>query len=197
MQKAWLVPESEVMIGATGFDLQPGQREEHGSSKPSTSTTKTNRSKSPDRGSIGPSVALVNYYERKLGWWNAQTIALHKTACLSRPATFDFATTNRVHSMHNMSQENIMKFTAIIVQRNGSVFHAFQLCRDHRGSLYRVLMRSPYEFNGQVKLSLAMDVCNGLSCLHKNDIVHGFLDAWNCIVDNKWVVKLTNWSQVS
>ena len=41
------------------------------------------------------------------------------------------------------------------------------------------------------RLTFAVDACRGLAFLHSKKILHGRLSSTNCVIDNRWTLKLT------
>ncbi len=47
------------------------------------------------------------------------------------------------------------------------------------------------------RVSFAIDVCRGMAQLHKRGIIHGQLKSTKCLVDSKWIVKITGRDELS
>ncbi|KAM3185689.1 hypothetical protein ACTXT7_005859 [Hymenolepis weldensis] len=63
-----------------------------------------------------------------------------------------------------------------------------------RGSLRSVLATEAINLDWEFKLSLITDLIRGMSHLHKSVIAaHGYLNSETCVVDNRWVLKITNY----
>ena len=41
------------------------------------------------------------------------------------------------------------------------------------------------------RFSFATDIISGLSYLHSHEVVHGSLKMENCLVDDRWAIKLS------
>ncbi|XP_023931697.1 atrial natriuretic peptide receptor 2-like [Lingula anatina] len=64
----------------------------------------------------------------------------------------------------------------------------------NKGSLQDVLENDDIQLNDNFKISLATDICKGLIYLHKSPLrVHGRLKSSHCVVDSRWVCKLTDY----
>ena len=63
-----------------------------------------------------------------------------------------------------------------------------------RGSLFEIIHNREIELDWFFKMSLLIDLINGMSYLHNNTDLqkHGFLTSKNCVVDSKWVLKVTD-----
>ncbi|KAL0992954.1 hypothetical protein UPYG_G00101430 [Umbra pygmaea] len=90
---------------------------------------------------------------------------------------------------------NLTKFYGTVKFEYG-VFGVFELCE--RGSLKYVLndkISYPEEtfMDLEFKISVMYDIAKGMSYLHSSNVmVHGRLKSTNCVVDNRMVVKITD-----
>uniref|UniRef100_A0AAQ6IG08 Guanylate cyclase n=1 Tax=Anabas testudineus TaxID=64144 RepID=A0AAQ6IG08_ANATE len=90
---------------------------------------------------------------------------------------------------------NLTKFYGTVKFEYG-VFGVFELCQ--RGSLRYILNdRISYPddtfMDMEFKISVMYDIAKGMSYLHSSNIaVHGRLKSTNCVVDNRMVVKITD-----
>uniref|UniRef100_A0A8D3BX98 Guanylate cyclase n=1 Tax=Scophthalmus maximus TaxID=52904 RepID=A0A8D3BX98_SCOMX len=90
---------------------------------------------------------------------------------------------------------NLTKFYGTVKFEYG-VFGVFELCQ--RGSLRYILndrISYPDEsfMDMEFKISVMYDIAKGMSYLHSSNIeMHGRLKSTNCVVDNRMVVKITD-----
>ncbi|KAJ7992602.1 hypothetical protein DPEC_G00280390 [Dallia pectoralis] len=90
---------------------------------------------------------------------------------------------------------NLTKFYGTVKLEHG-VFGVFEFCE--RGSLRYVLkdkISYPDEtfMDLEFKISVMYDIAKGMSYLHSSNVeVHGRLKSSNCVVDNRMVVKITD-----
>lgn len=64
-----------------------------------------------------------------------------------------------------------------------------------RGSLYDVLAREDIKLDWAFKLSLLTDLVRGMRYLHNSTVkCHGRLNSRNCIIDSRWVLKITDYA---
>ncbi|KAK3769309.1 hypothetical protein RRG08_011981 [Elysia crispata] len=62
-----------------------------------------------------------------------------------------------------------------------------------KGSLQDVLNNSDIRLEALFQFSIAVDIATGLHYLHNSELgVHGNLRASNCVIDSRWVAKLTD-----
>ncbi|XP_017785431.1 PREDICTED: retinal guanylyl cyclase 2-like isoform X2 [Nicrophorus vespilloides] len=63
-----------------------------------------------------------------------------------------------------------------------------------RGSLQDVLQQDDIKLDWSFRLSLLTDLVRGMKYLHASPIrIHGFLTSRNCVIDARWVLKVTDY----
>lgn len=70
-------------------------------------------------------------------------------------------------------------------------FSAIMMEHCSKGSLLEVLTLDTIQLGWAFRLTFAMDACRGLAYLHLKKIIHGRLSSTNCVIDNRWTLKLT------
>ncbi|KAG7218362.1 hypothetical protein INR49_020436 [Caranx melampygus] len=109
----------------------------------------------------------------------------------------DFNADQRIelNTLMRIDYYNLTKFYGTVKFEYG-VFGVFELCQ--RGSLRYILndrISYPDEtfMDMEFKISVMYDIAKGMSYLHSSNIqVHGRLKSTNCVVDNRMVVKITD-----
>uniref|UniRef100_A0AAQ5ZHR9 Guanylyl cyclase C n=1 Tax=Amphiprion ocellaris TaxID=80972 RepID=A0AAQ5ZHR9_AMPOC len=109
----------------------------------------------------------------------------------------DFSENQRIelNTLLRIDYYNLTKFYGTVKFEYG-VFGVFELCQ--RGSLRYILndrISYPDEtfMDMEFKISVMYDIAKGMSYLHSSNIeVHGRLKSTNCVVDNRMVVKITD-----
>ncbi|CAK6975175.1 guanylyl cyclase C [Scomber scombrus] len=109
----------------------------------------------------------------------------------------DFTEDQRIelNTLMRIDYYNLTKFYGTVKFEYG-VFGVFELCQ--RGSLRYILndwISYPEEtfMDMEFKISVMYDIAKGMSYLHSSNIaVHGRLKSTNCVVDNRMVVKITD-----
>ncbi|XP_067237198.1 guanylyl cyclase C [Chanodichthys erythropterus] len=100
-----------------------------------------------------------------------------------------------LNSLLRIDYYNLTKFYGTVKFECG-VFGVFEFCE--RGSLRSVLndkISYPDEsfMDLEFKISVMYDIAKGMSYLHSSNVgVHGRLKSTNCVVDNRMVVKITD-----
>ncbi|XP_034002191.1 atrial natriuretic peptide receptor 2-like [Trematomus bernacchii] len=62
-----------------------------------------------------------------------------------------------------------------------------------KGSLYDVLLNEDIPINWGFRLSFATDIARGMSYLHQHKMFHGRLHSINCVIDDRWVCKISDY----
>ncbi|XP_070779054.1 guanylyl cyclase C [Enoplosus armatus] len=114
-----------------------------------------------------------------------------------KQADGDFNEDQRIelNTLLRIDYYNLTKFYGTVKFEYG-VFGVFELCQ--RGSLRYILndrISYPDEtfMDMEFKISVMYDIAKGMSYLHSSNIeVHGRLKSTNCVVDNRMVVKITD-----
>ncbi|XP_056271116.1 uncharacterized protein LOC130194232 [Pseudoliparis swirei] len=60
-----------------------------------------------------------------------------------------------------------------------------------KGSLSDVLLNEEVPINWGFRLSFATDITRGMSYLHQHRMFHGRLHSRNCVIDDRWVCKIS------
>uniref|UniRef100_A0A3P9CUY6 Guanylate cyclase n=1 Tax=Maylandia zebra TaxID=106582 RepID=A0A3P9CUY6_9CICH len=108
---------------------------------------------------------------------------------------FDKTQKRELNALLHIDYYNLTKFYGTVKLDHG-VFGVFEY--GERGSLRCVLndkISYPEEtfMDWEFKISVMYDIAKGMSYLHASDIqVHGRLKSTNCVVDNRMVVKITD-----
>uniref|UniRef100_H3B7J3 Guanylate cyclase n=1 Tax=Latimeria chalumnae TaxID=7897 RepID=H3B7J3_LATCH len=62
-----------------------------------------------------------------------------------------------------------------------------------KGSLTDVLLNDEVPLNWGFRLSFATDIARGMAYLHQHKIFHGRLKSRNCVIDDRWVCKISDY----
>ncbi|XP_036944032.1 heat-stable enterotoxin receptor isoform X1 [Acanthopagrus latus] len=132
-------------------------------------------------------------YFRHRGRYDKKPVILKEL----KQADGDFSEDQRIelNTLLRIDYYNLTKFYGT-VKFEYAVFGVFELCQ--RGSLRHILsdkISYPDEtfMDTEFKISVMYDIAKGMSYLHSSNIqVHGRLKSTNCVVDNRMVVKITD-----
>jgi len=99
------------------------------------------------------------------------------------------ATRIEIRNVRALDHTNLSKFVGIVTEIcNFSVVTEY--C--NKGSLNDVLLNDEIPLNWGFRLSFAQDICRGMEYLHNHKMYHGRLKSSNCIIDDRWVCKITD-----
>uniref|UniRef100_A0A8D3BKN8 Guanylate cyclase n=1 Tax=Scophthalmus maximus TaxID=52904 RepID=A0A8D3BKN8_SCOMX len=92
--------------------------------------------------------------------------------------------------LKHMRHENLNLFLGLFFDSA-----IFGIVTEHcsRGSLEDLLNNEEVRLDWMFKSSLMMDLIRGMKYLHNHDIVHGRLKSRNCVVDGRFVLKVTDY----
>ncbi|KAJ8408507.1 hypothetical protein AAFF_G00259210 [Aldrovandia affinis] len=62
-----------------------------------------------------------------------------------------------------------------------------------KGSLAEVLLNEDIPINWGFRLSFAADIARGMAYLHQHRMFHGRLHSRNCVIDDRWVCKISDY----
>lgn len=92
---------------------------------------------------------------------------------------------------HGLRHENINPLIGWLSDANRTAM-VFDYCS--RGSLQDVLIMDEIKLDWSFRLSLLTDLVRGMRYLHASPLrVHGTLSSRNCVVDARWVLKITDY----
>ncbi|XP_034034510.1 retinal guanylyl cyclase 1 [Thalassophryne amazonica] len=93
-------------------------------------------------------------------------------------------------NLRDMRQENLNLFLGLFFD-SGIFGVVIEHCT--RGSLEDLLNNEDVRLDWMFKSSLLMDLIRGMKYLHNRDIIHGRLKSRNCVVDGRFVLKVTDY----
>ncbi|KAK1786362.1 hypothetical protein P4O66_018064 [Electrophorus voltai] len=95
--------------------------------------------------------------------------------------------------MKDLRNENVNPFLGFFSDCN-----TFAMVTEHcsRGSLHDLLRNDDVKLDWMFKSSLLLDLIKGMKYLHHRDFPHGRLKSRNCIVDGRFVLKITDYGFV-
>ncbi|XP_055479239.1 guanylate cyclase D [Psammomys obesus] len=95
-----------------------------------------------------------------------------------------------LRKMREMRHENVTAFLGLFV---GSGLSAMVLEHCTRGSLEELLQNEALRLDWTFKASLLLDLIRGMRYLHHRHFPHGRLKSRNCVVDSRFVLKITDY----
>ncbi|ESP05009.1 hypothetical protein LOTGIDRAFT_109732, partial [Lottia gigantea] len=96
-----------------------------------------------------------------------------------------------IKMMRDLRHENINPYVGLLVD---PVKPALVTEYCSRGSLQDVIRNEDIKLDWDFKYSLIIDLVRGLRYLHNSSLkYHGYLKSTNCVIDSRWVLKLTDY----
>ncbi|XP_037333684.2 atrial natriuretic peptide receptor 1-like [Pungitius pungitius] len=117
-----------------------------------------------------------------------------RTVAIKRIQTKSFylskAIRQEVQQVRELDHPNLCKFVGGCVEVP-DVAIVTEYCP--KGSLNDVLLNEDVPLNWGFRFSFATDIARGMSYLHQHRICHGRLKSLNCVLDDRWVCKITDY----
>ncbi|KAF4096230.1 atrial natriuretic peptide receptor 1 [Onychostoma macrolepis] len=122
------------------------------------------------------------------GIYDGRTVAIKKI----KTKTFSLTNTIRqeVKQVRELDHTNLCKFFGGCVEVP-NIAIITEYCP--KGSLNDVLLNDEIPLNWGFRFSFATDIARGMSYLHQFKICHGRLKSANCVIDDRWVCKITDY----
>ncbi|XP_074569891.1 serine/threonine-protein kinase STY46-like [Curcuma longa] len=137
---------------------------------------------------FGNKVASGSHSDLYQGTYCSQEVAIKvlKTECVDENMQREFA--QEVFIMRNVHHENVVKFIGACTKPKLCIITEFMT----GGSVYDFLHKKKKTFELPSLLRVAIDVCNGMNYLHRNNIIHRDLKSANLLMDENEVVKVAD-----
>ncbi|KAL4224652.1 Retinal guanylyl cyclase 1 [Mactra antiquata] len=123
-------------------------------------------------------------------------IALYKEELVSvktwprKKISMDRSFLLQVKNLRELQHINLTKFIGVCTTQD-KICSVREYCA--KGSIQDLIQNKEIKLDIMFKMSLAVDICQGLDYLHKSSIKHhGNLRSTNCVIDSRWVCKLTD-----
>ncbi|XP_034971274.2 retinal guanylyl cyclase 2-like [Zootoca vivipara] len=100
-------------------------------------------------------------------------------------------TASLLSQMKDVRHENVNPFLGLLSDGGLSAI-VTEFCS--RGSLEDLLQNADIKLDWMFKSSLLMDLIKGMKYLHHQEIPHGRLKSRNCVVDGRFMLKITDYS---
>ncbi|CAJ1048421.1 atrial natriuretic peptide receptor 1-like [Xyrichtys novacula] len=122
------------------------------------------------------------------GIYDGRTVAIKRI----QTKTFSLSKTIRqeVKQVRELDHPNLCKFIGGCIEVP-NVAIVTEYCP--KGSLNDVLLNEETPLNWGFRFSFATDIARGMSYLHQHRICHGRLKSLNCVLDDRWVCKITDY----
>ncbi|XP_071995528.1 atrial natriuretic peptide receptor 1-like [Engystomops pustulosus] len=124
----------------------------------------------------------------KTGRYDGRIVAIKKIP----KKTFTLSKTVRreVKQIRDLDHPNICKFIGGCIEVP-NVAIITEYCP--KGSLNDVLLNEDVPLNWGFRFSFATDIAHGMAYLHQHKMYHSRLKSTNCVIDDRWVCKITDY----
>ncbi|ESO95406.1 hypothetical protein LOTGIDRAFT_117064, partial [Lottia gigantea] len=103
--------------------------------------------------------------------------------------------TEDLNTIKELEHDNLNVFVGAKLD-NSTGFILYKYCA--KGSLHDVLENEDIKLDWMFKMSFAIDIAKGMEYLHKCPLKsNGNLKSNNCVIDSRWVVKITDFGALS
>ncbi|TRY96723.1 hypothetical protein DNTS_032206 [Danionella cerebrum] len=121
---------------------------------------------------------------------NGDWVWLKKCPCGETVTDINEKTQNLFTKLRDMRHENLNLFMGLFLDTA-----IFGIVTEHctRGSLEDLLNNEEMRLDWMFKSSLLLDLIRGMKYLHNRGIIHGRLKSRNCVVDGRFVLKVTDY----
>ncbi|MBN3297124.1 ANPRB protein, partial [Amia calva] len=180
--ESWIIPYKEIMFGKESYD--------EFYSAPSLQQVKSNSSTS--RVTDITVNTVVNAELKKsciqVGIYDGRMVAvkhIHK-----KNFTLSKTIRREVKAVRELDHPNLCKFIGGSIEVPNIVIIT-EYCP--KGSLAEVLLNEDIPINWGFRLSFATDIARGMAYLHQHKIFHSRLHSKNCVIDDRWVCKISDY----
>ncbi|XP_062592724.1 atrial natriuretic peptide receptor 1-like [Saccostrea cucullata] len=176
--ESWIIPyekvqEDEGLRGAFGSMISVNM----GASTDLTSGTTSNMSMSAQRKQVFAKTAIVE----------GKTVAVRNVK--KKEFTLTKNIRIEVKEVRELDHQNLCKLVGCCTEvANFCVL--VEYCP--KGSISDVLLNDDIPLNWAFRFSFATDIARGMAYLHSYKITHGHLKSNNCVVDDRWTVKIAD-----
>ncbi|MGH0168038.1 UNVERIFIED_CONTAM: hypothetical protein FKN15_071095 [Acipenser sinensis] len=127
--------------------------------------------------------------KRLLETYQSQESHVRSNASSMTPATYENSNV-AIYEMKDMRHENVNLFLGFFLDC-GVFAIVTEFCS--RGSLEDLLRNDDVKLDWMFKSSLLLDLIKGMKYFHHRDFIHGRLKSRNCVVDGRFVLKITDY----
>ncbi|XP_015281516.1 PREDICTED: retinal guanylyl cyclase 2, partial [Gekko japonicus] len=133
--------------------------------------------------------AAVTHETSNVAIYEGDWVWLKKPQCAT-PGDLRLPPTSWLRKMKDLRHENLNSFLGLLSDGSLSAI-LMEFCS--RGSLEDLLQNTDLKLDWMFKSSLLMDLIKGMKYLQRQGILHGRLKSRNCLVDGRFVLKITDY----
>ncbi|XP_017941345.1 atrial natriuretic peptide receptor 2 [Manacus vitellinus] len=127
-------------------------------------------------------------YFTQTGRYDGRTVAIKKI--MKKAFTLSKSIRKEVKQVRELDHPNLCKFIGGCIEVP-NVAIVTEYCP--KGSLSDVLFNEDIPLNWGFRFSFATDIAQGMAYLHRHKMYHGRLKSNNCVIDDRWVCKITDY----
>ncbi|XP_053159133.1 atrial natriuretic peptide receptor 1-like isoform X2 [Hemicordylus capensis] len=129
----------------------------------------------------------MNYFTQT-GIYDGRTVAIKKI--MNKTFTLTKTIRTEVKQVRELDHPNLCKFIGGCTEVPNTAIIT-EYCP--KGSLSDVLLNEDIPLNWGFRFSFATDIVQGMAYLHQHRIYHGRLKSTNCVIDDRWVCKISDY----
>ncbi|XP_061473687.1 atrial natriuretic peptide receptor 1-like [Rhineura floridana] len=129
----------------------------------------------------------MNYFTQ-IGTYDGRTVAIKKI--MNKTFTITKTIRKEVKQVRELDHPNLCKFIGGCTEVP-NIAIITEYCP--KGSLNDVLLNEDIPLNWGFRLSFATDIAQGMAYLHQHRIYHGRLKSSNCVIDDRWACKISDY----
>ncbi|XP_062460378.1 atrial natriuretic peptide receptor 2-like [Pezoporus occidentalis] len=127
-------------------------------------------------------------YFTQTGRYDGRRVAIKKI--MKKAFTLSKSIRKEVKQVRELDHPNLCKFIGGCIEVP-NVAIVTEYCP--KGSLSDVLLNEDVPLNWGFRFSFATDIARGMAYLHHHKMYHGRLKSSNCVIDDRWVCKITDY----
>ncbi|XP_044266465.1 retinal guanylyl cyclase 2 isoform X2 [Tribolium madens] len=146
--------------------------------------------KTPLRGGSSPNLAKQLIVDPRVRY-NGDLVQMKPVPSTGGTVELKAKTVELLVLLHGLRHENLNPLIGCLAEPPRAALVS-EYCA--RGSLQDVLQQDDIKLDWSFRLSLLTDLVRGMKYLHSTPIrVHGYLTSRNCVIDARWVLKVTDY----
>ncbi|CAI8009784.1 Atrial natriuretic peptide receptor 2 [Geodia barretti] len=132
----------------------------------------------------------------EIGAYEGKTVAIRrirmKRCIFAGCGSISSQLRKEVFQIRYLEHQNLCKFIgATVKDPTPNIAIISEYCS--KGSLNDVLLNDDVPLTWNFRFSFAGDIARGMAFLHSHGITHGRLTSSNCVIDDRWVTKVTDY----
>ncbi|XP_061182968.1 atrial natriuretic peptide receptor 1-like [Saccostrea echinata] len=132
-------------------------------------------------------LSLVKYRNTLVAVYKGAKVSLFKFNRNALPTTREFLLD--LLQLRNINCNNLTKFIGLTESTSG-VYAVNEYCT--RGDLRDILSNDSFTLNWEFRASLICDIIQAMDYIHSSNVkYHGHLTSMNCVIDSRFVLKVT------